>query len=201
MFHFFRLILGSEPFAHVEFIIFLACNTDSPKVDPTKHWIHSNSITLPLLWAMSLQYCPGSGSNMFCNENAGSKRVLNELWASLWLEDPPCGTAEDKGGMGLGCSGGSPVTVLFWELCFAKNLGNKFWGFPMINLRVSGFIPSVVSTKTEGSFQRNLTNLSSKFPEALMFKSEQTNSCWSKALLEWLAFAHLVEVLHTLPDV
>lgn len=195
MFHFSRLILGPEPFAHVDFIIFLACNTDALRVDPTKHWIHSNSITLPLLGAMSLQYPPGSASNMFWNENAGSKWVLNELRASVWLEDPPCGTAEDKSGIGLGRSGGSPITLLFWELCFAKSLGIKFWVFPFIDPRINGFIPSVVSMNLEGSFQSNLTNLSSKFPDALMFKSEQTNSCWGRALPEWLAFAHLEESL------
>lgn len=178
MFHFSRLILGSEPFAHVGFIIFLVCNTDSLEVDPTKHWIHSNSITLPLLWAMSLQYHPDSSSNMFWNENAVSKWVLNELRASLWLEDPPYGTAEDKGGMGLGCGDGSPITLLFWKLYFGNNLGIKFRVFPLINPRVSGLIPSVVSMCLEGSFQSNLTNLSSTFSVALMFKSEQTNSCW-----------------------
>jgi len=45
--------------------------------------------------------------------------MLFELRESLWLEVPPCGTAEDNGGIGLGCSSGSPVTLLFRELYFA----------------------------------------------------------------------------------
>lgn len=88
MFHFSGPVLDTEPSVLVDSIILIACNTDALRIDPTRHWVCSNSIPLPPLGVMSLQNLNWLPPQT-CSEMSAGSRCFFDFWESLWLKVGP----------------------------------------------------------------------------------------------------------------